>query len=343
MTTGELIRALLAAFVDKDDAAFRVAAKRLIEEERRKNHRVLANDLERLLSNGSPHSRQLMHLDAGPGLLPGAPIDKERGMPLVHIYSPSRTMEDLVLDEDVIQSLARVVDENLNADLLGTYGLTPSRKLLFCGPPGCGKTVTAEALADALRLPVVLVRFDAVVSSYLGETAANLSRVMDFARRSPAVYLFDEFDAIGKKRDAEEEHGELKRVVNSFLQMLDGFRGESVIVAATNHQGLLDPALWRRFDDIAFFDMPSETQAVATLVKALRHIGVEQDVNLKRYGASLGAFSYADVEHIATDAAKRTILSGQSHVTNVTLQESVDAQRRRTTVTQVASEDESGD
>lgn len=339
MTTGELLRALLVAFMDRDDAAFRAAAERVIEEERRKNHRVLANDLERLLSNGSSHSRHVRRLDDGPSLMPGVPMDRERDMPLVRVYSSDRTFDDLVLGDKVRSSLHRVVDENRSAELLKTYGLSPARKLLFCGPPGCGKTATAEALADALRLPVVLVRFDAVVSSYLGETAANLSRVMDFARKSPAVYLFDEFDAIGKKRDAQEEHGELKRVVNSFLQMLDGFRGESVIVAATNHQGLLDPALWRRFDDIVFFDMPNEEQAIATLVKALRQIGVEKDVNLKKYVQRLDAFSFADIEHIAIDAAKSAILRGESHVSEAVLSESVDAQRHRTDVTRISSGD----
>lgn len=339
MTTGELIRALLAAFVDQDDAAFRVAAEQLIDEERRKKHRVLANDLERLLSNGSHQPRQLMHLDEGPAILPGAPVDKERGMPLVRVSSPSRRLEDLVLSDDLRGSLSRVIEENQNADVLKSYGLLPVKKLLFCGPPGCGKTVAAEALADVLRLPLVLVRFDAVVSSYLGETAANLSKVMDYARRSPAVYLFDEFDAIGKKRDAVEEHGELKRVVNSFLQMLDGFHGESLLVAATNHQGLLDPALWRRFDDIAFFGMPTEEQAVVTLTGALKQIGIERNVNLRQYGTLLDAFSFADIEHVAIDAAKRTILAGQSHVSNETLAASIEAQRSRTTVSKVASDE----
>lgn len=337
MTTGELIRALLAAYVDGDDHAFRRAAEQLISEERRKNHRVLANDIERLLSNGSKKRRQLLQLDDGPGLLGGLPVDKERGMPLVQVSNPVRDLDGLVLDQAVRNSLARIVGENRNTDLLKTYGLRPVRKLLFCGPPGCGKTVTAEALAAALQLPLVLVRFDAVVSSYLGETAANLSRVMDCARRRPAVYLFDEFDAIGKKRDTEEEHGELKRVVNSFLQMLDGFRGESLIVAATNHQGLLDPALWRRFDDILFFDMPSADQAMATLVNSLSQMGVERDVNLKQYAACLEGFSFADIEHLAEDAAKQTILSGRSLVSDATLRSAVEAQRQRTVVTRIAA------
>lgn len=335
MTMGELVRALLAAHVDGDDAGFRGAAEALIVEERRKNHPVLANDLERVLSNGSQSSKRPFLVDQGVEILGALPSDKERGMPLVSVSTPVRSIDSIVLGPVLRRSIERIREENRNAELLGTYGLRPMRKLLFCGPPGCGKTVTAEALAESLRLPLVLVRFDAVVSSYLGETAANLSRVMDFARRNPAVYLFDEFDAIGKKRDAEEEHGELKRVVNSFLQMLDGFRGESIIVAATNHQGLLDPALWRRFDDILFFDFPDEEQAVTTLVRLLGPIGVEPDVNLKAYGPRLAGFSFADVEHLAVDAMKRTILGGGLHVTAETLGQAADSQRQRTDLTQL--------
>lgn len=338
---GELVRALLAAHVDGDDAGFRAAAETLIEDERRKNHPVLANDLERVLSNGSRGVKQALMVDQGAEFLGALPTDNERGMPLVLVSNPTRSIDSIVLDLTVRQSLMRIHEENRNGELLGTYGLRPMRKLLFCGPPGCGKTVTAEALAESLRLPLVLVRFDAVVSSYLGETAANLSRVMDFARRNPAVYLFDEFDAIGKKRDAEEEHGELKRVVNSFLQMLDGFRGESILVAATNHQGLLDPALWRRFDDILFFGMPDEEQAVATLARLLRQVGVQPDVNLKSYGPLLSGFSFADIEHLSVDAMKRTILAGSLHVSDDILKESVESQRQRTDLTRM-TEQESG-
>ncbi len=172
------------------------------------------------------------------------------------MFEPARRLTDLVLDEATRKTLERIVDENRKADLLKTYGSRPANRILFCGPPGCGKTVSAEAIAAELYLPLALVRFDAVVSSYLGETAANLRKVFDFARSRPMVVLFDEFDAIGKDRASLEEHGEIKRVVNSFLQILDGFRSDTVAIAATNHQGLLDPALWRRFDEIVFFDMP---------------------------------------------------------------------------------------
>ena len=157
------------------------------------------------------------------------------------MFEPARRLTDLVLDEATRKTLERIADENRKADLLKTYGSRPANRILFCGPPGCGKTVSAEAIAAELYLPLALVRFDAVVSSYLGETAANLRKVFDFARSRPMVVLFDEFDAIGKDRASLEEHGEIKRVVNSFLQILDGFRSDTVADCRDEPSGIARP------------------------------------------------------------------------------------------------------
>ena len=220
------------------------AAREYVEKERRLNHHVLADDLERILveANGIPSSRKdfLTPLVSGNGNLPR---DKERNALLIELVEPKRELGDLVLSPGVRRLLDRIVLERRRSDLLGSFGMRPAGKVLFCGPPGCGKSVASEALARELYLPLATVRFDAVVSSYLGETAANLRKVFEFARSRPMVLLFDEFDAIGKERTALDEHGELKRVVSSFLQLLDGFHAETLTVAATNHQGLLDPAL----------------------------------------------------------------------------------------------------
>ncbi len=152
------------------------------------------------------------------------PRDKERGLSLVELRDPEWSINDLVLASDARELLGRVVEENRRSQLIRSYGLRPIRKVLFWGPPGCGKTIAAEAIAKELYLPLAVVRFDAVISSYLGETSANLRKVFDFARQRAMVVLFDEFDAIGKMREDRDEHGELKRVVNAFLQMMDGFR-----------------------------------------------------------------------------------------------------------------------
>ncbi len=266
------------------------------------------------------------------------PKDHERGAALVEIIEPNQSLDDLVLLPDTRQSLDRIVTENRQADLLYSHGLRPANKIIFCGPPGCGKTVSAEALAQGLYLPLVLVRFDAVVSSYLGETSANLRRVFDFAKTRPMVMLFDEFDSIGKSRTAEEEHGELKRVVNSFLQMLDSFKGEAIMIAATNHQGLLDVALWRRFDEAIYFNKPDSSAIQEVLIRNLRQIGVSTAIRIESKAKTLVGMSHADIERIATDAIKQTILGGNAEVTPDVLEQAISRQRERINLTQHGDE-----
>jgi SpoVK/Ycf46/Vps4 family AAA+-type ATPase len=335
VTTAESVRKLITAHMRGDDIAFRKAAEEYVEEERRKNHHVVANDLERLISNsnGSHKSRgevlSLLEMTNG-----SVPKDKDRDVILVDVCDPRRELDDLILPKEVRDTIERLVNERRGAELLGTYGIHPSGKLLLCGPPGCGKTAAAEAVARELHLPLATVRFDAVVSSYLGETASNIRKVFDFARSRPMVLFFDEFDAIGKHRSADDEHGELKRVVNSFLQLLDGFRSETLTIAATNHQGLLDPALWRRFDEILLFPKPDARQILELLTRLLRQVGVSQAVKLDQVAKSLLGVSHADVERVATDAIKQTILSHRDVVEPEVLNEAVERQRARTQVTE---------
>ncbi|MCL5282203.1 MAG: AAA family ATPase [Planctomycetes bacterium] len=332
-TTGELVRRIVQAFMIGDASSFRTAAEEYIAEERRKNHHVLARDIEKLLLNGASTTASARTLALIGTQSSDLPRDKERGTVLVEIIEPKRTLESLVLAEGIRNTLSAVIHENRHADVLRSYGLRPASKILFCGPPGCGKTVAAEGVAQALYLPLVLVRFDAIVSSYLGETAANLRKVFDFVRTRPMVALFDEFDAIGKSRTAEEEHGELKRVVNSFLQMLDRFRGETLLIAATNHQGLLDSALWRRFDEILFFDRPDTEAIREILVRNTTQLGLEQGTDLERLSRGLCGMSHADIERIALDATKASILMNRHPIEAEALIASAENQRRRVSLT----------
>lgn len=332
-TTGELIRKMIYSHVKGDSTGFRSTAKEFVEEERRKNHHILARDIERLLQNGAPSSDLSGSLALIGTHNNDVPRDKERGILLVEIKEPKRTLESLVLAQEIRKQLDLIVQENHKGEVLRTYGLRPISRVMFCGPPGCGKTVGAEAVAQALYLPIVLVRFDAVVSSYLGETAANLRKVFDFAKTRPMVILFDEFDAIGKHRTDEEEHGELKRVVNAFLQMLDSFRGETLIIAATNHQGLLDSALWRRFDEIVYFDRPNAAAIEVVLRRNTRQIGVASSISLSQYSSDLVGLSHADAERIALQAVKATILANQNVISPQVLQESIETQKKRVALT----------
>ncbi len=335
ITSAEAMRMLIVAHFKGDESAFRKAAEEYIEGERRKNHHVLANDLERVLSNTNGSHKSRTEVLSLLGMTNGnVPKDKDRDVVLVDICDPSRELSGLILADDVRRTIDRLVFERRGSELLGTYGIRPAGKLLFCGPPGCGKTVAAEALARELYLPLATVRFDAVVSSYLGETAANIRKVFDFARTRPMVLFFDEFDAIGKHRTAEDEHGELKRVVNSFLQLLDSFKSETLTIAATNHQGLLDPALWRRFDEILYFPKPDSKQILDHLTRLFRQIGLSHAIKLDHVAKSLVGMTHADVERLAVDAIKQTILSSREVVEPDALQEAVERQRARIQVTE---------
>lgn len=193
--------------------------------------------------------------------------------------------------------------------MLLAHGLRPSERLLLCGPPGCGKTLTAEVIAYEMGRPLAIVRTDSVVSSFLGETAANLRRVFDFASASPTVTLFDEFDAVGKEREDQSDHGELRRVVNAVLQMLDTYTGRSVIIAATNHEGMLDSAIWRRFEEVLFLDPPTTSEVAEVLRMKLRGVRFSFDIEKAAARPWFRDTTHAQVERLVRRALKDRVLS----------------------------------
>ena len=309
MARADLLKRLFMSFIQSDPISFADAAKELIDEEKKKQHVILANELSRILEKApekSTSSFQQLKFES-------VPKDSDRGTPLIEVRNPTRFLEDLILSPQQIHTLHGVAEEIREWDVLDANGLKPSNKLLFCGPPGCGKTVTAEALATFLRLPLLYVRFDSVVSSLLGETAANLRKVFDYASRDNWVILFDEFDAIGRSRDDASEHGELKRVVNAFLQMLDRFTGHSVVIAATNFEQSLDPALWRRFDEIVRFEKPTKPQIQSLLELRLRNNKYPASI-LAKATTQLNGMSHAEIERVCLDILKHLALQNRKDI-----------------------------
>ena len=193
MTSGKILRQLIKAGAHGDTAAFRQASEAIIQEEREKQHHLLANDLERILYGDTFQPHPLRH-----GLKEHIPIDQERGLPLLIVREPARRMDEVILTPEAKRIVEDVLEQHNRGDVLRSYGMRPSDRLLFCGPPGCGKTLTAEVIATELDRPLVLIRLDSVVSSYLGETAANLRKVFNFIESISTVALFDEFDALVK-------------------------------------------------------------------------------------------------------------------------------------------------
>ena len=329
MSSGRLLRRILKSGVQGDPEAFRSAAEEVIREERAKQHHLLANDLERILyGEGTP----LRHTPVRQPR-PEVPLDKERGLALVELREPVRELDDLVLSDENRSAVEEVILEHGRSEVLRAHGLHPVNRLLFCGPPGCGKTVTAEAIAAELSLELVTVRFDAVVSSFLGETSANLRKVFDFLDQGWYVALFDEFDAIGKERSDVGEHGELKRVVNSFLQMMDSYQGKSLLIAATNHESMLDTALWRRFEEVLFFERPNLEQIRQLIPLKLRAVRWELPMDDLVFLNQFRGLSHADIERSLLRAVKSMVLQGREHLTRAMVEEALAREMRRTMAT----------
>lgn len=328
MANAKLLRQLIKTGAEGNQEAFKRVSEQIIHDERAKNHHLLANDLEKILYGRRTSSTSFLS-----ALSDRLPKDKERDLPLLQIKESVRRLEDVVLSDENASLLNELLQEHHRAEALKSHGLYPADRLLFCGPPGCGKTLTAEVLASELSLPLAIVRIDSVVSSFLGETASNLRQVFDFISTVPMVVLFDEFDALAKERADNAEHGELKRVVNAFLQMLDAYEGKSILVAATNHERILDPAIWRRFDEVLVFENPNLEQLRRLLSIKLRGLRREFDIDDSRIVGLFKGMSHADVERVLRRAAKDMVLSGKEFLSERHLQVAIkreDARRART-------------
>lgn len=332
MARGELLRKLFESYKSRKDTEFKKTALEIIAEEKFKNNNQLAEDLQRLINKPSAGPKKEMKRLTN---INNLPKDKERLSPLVEVRKLERNLQDIILNKENARSIRKIINEYSKSEVLKMHGILPSYKILFCGPPGCGKTLCSEVVASELGLPMLYTRFDSVVSSYLGETASNLRKIFDYASSGRWVVMFDEFDAIGKARDDQNEHGELKRVVNSFLQILDSFTANSLVIAATNHEQLLDPALWRRFDEIVFF--PNPTIAQIRKMVELKFKNFPFSFPLKTSIGKMKNMSYSDVERLCIDSMKSAILESKDKVDSKTFEESYQRQRIRMKIAKEAN------
>ena len=248
------------------------------------------------------------------------PVVQPRGelANLVTAEYPDVRLSDMTLSPDTRQKLDRVLHEQRQRDRLEAHGFAPIHRLLLVGPPGTGKSMTASALAAELGLPLFTIRLDALISKFMGETSAKLRTIFDATARTRAVYLFDEFDALGAQRTAGNDVGEARRILNTFLLFLDDTQPESLVIAATNHPALLDTALFRRFDGVVAYALPSSAEAIDVLRRRL-HAMDTSGVVWEEVANHVNDLSQAELVRAAESAAKRAILEESGSISTVGL------------------------
>lgn len=321
MARADLLKKLFSSFNNDDRDLFIKTAHEIIDDERKKNHSVLADDLEMVLNGDKKNYRKTI-----PTMKTFTAPNIEKDVGLVELSYPDKYLDDIILPQEKIVQLEEIILEFQNWDVLMSNGVAPINKLLFYGPPGCGKTLCANVIAAEIGIPLMYVRYDALVSSYLGETATNIKKVFELAKNDSFVILFDEFDAIGRSRNDVTEHGEIKRVVNTFLQQIDSFKGRSIIIAATNFEQSLDYAIWRRFDDTIRFDLPSNEEKIKLFSLRLKQFNGPSHV-FESFLQSTEAFSYADIENICKTIMRKCIMEGKRNYSKKEIESAVDKQK----------------
>jgi SpoVK/Ycf46/Vps4 family AAA+-type ATPase len=286
-------------------------------------HGKLAEELRDMIDAAKSHGQAAISAN---NLLP---INKPRGelSGLLTVSYPKSRLADMILEDVVSEKLKRTIKEQRLFSKLQEHGLSPRRKLLLVGPPGTGKTMTASVLAGELGIPLFLVRLDSLITKFMGETAAKLRQVFDAVGNVRGIYFFDEFDAIGSQRGLANDVGEIRRVLNSFLQMIEQDQSNSVIIAATNHPEILDYALFRRFDDVIEYGLPNQTQIAAMLKGRLAGFKPARSIWKKATKQAVG-LSYAEIARAADEAIKNTIIHEQGGITEVDLVHTL-AERKR--------------
>jgi SpoVK/Ycf46/Vps4 family AAA+-type ATPase len=306
MASAEQLKALLKSHLDGDEQRFFSVAMQVAAHEAKVGHGKLAQELRDLIDKAKRRR------SAGAPI----PISKPRGelAGLLSVSYPKARLNHMVLEPILAEQLQRVIREQRHAERLLEHGLSPRRKLLLVGAPGTGKTMTASVLAGELGVPLFQVRLDGLITKYMGETAAKLRQVFDATAQSRGVYFFDEFDAIGSQRGLSNDVGEIRRVLNSFLQMIEQDQSHSLILAATNHVGILDHALFRRFDDVMQYSLP-DTEQIATLLKARLAAHATKSISWANLAKAADGLSFADITCATEDVLKEAIIDRNETVT----------------------------
>ena len=294
MATANQLKTLIKSHFEENNEKFNTVALQIATHEAKLGHSNLANDIRQIIDNGKKTSPKLKPLNSE---LQGLVLEVES----------DKKLTDLIVPSEIKDRINRIIREFTHRNKLLSHNLENRRKILFSGPPGTGKTMSASIISNELHLPIYVILMDKVVTKYMGETSAKLRQIFDLIVDRPAVYLFDEFDAIGSQRGKDNDVGEMRRVLNSFLQFLERDNSESLIIAATNNLGMLDQALFRRFDDVIHYNLPSDEEKIQLLKSRLGKNVTSKDINILL--PMLENLSHAEINQACLDAIKESVLN----------------------------------
>lgn len=293
MATANQLKMLVKSHFEENNERFNTIALQIAAHEARLGHTNLANDIRKIIESSKNNKPRLKSIDSN---LQGL---------FLEIY-PQERLSDLVVAPQIKERIERIIHEFTYKDKLFKHNLENRRKIMFSGNPGTGKTMTASIIANELKLPIYVVLMDKIVTKYMGETSAKLRLIFDFIEDVPAVYLFDEFDAIGGQRGKDNEVGEMRRVLNSFLQFIERDHSDSLIIAATNNLELLDQALFRRFDDVIHYQLPTDNEKIQLLKNRLN--GNLSKKEIKELLPELDSLSHAEINQACLDVIKTSVI-----------------------------------
>lgn len=323
MASADQLKALVRSFIERDDKQFYSVAMQVAAHEAKAGHGRLAEDLRDMIDGAK--SKGLAGVPQGAPI----PIARPRGdlVNLLTVNHPKNRLAEMVLDDQIETQLGRILKEQKLHSRIREHGLSPRRKLLLVGPPGTGKTMTAAVLAGELGIPLFSIRLDALITKFMGETAAKLRQVFDAIAEIRGVYFFDEFDAIGSQRGMANDVGEIRRVLNSFLQMIENDQSTSLIVAATNHAEILDYALFRRFDDVIEYRLPTSQQS-EKLIKTRLGKFAPKPFPIKKMAVHAEGLSYAEVRRAVDESIKEAVMHDEEKVSGEVLISALQERRK---------------
>jgi len=300
MATAEQLKYLIQSHYNQDDTRFTTLALQVAAHEARSGHQQIAIEIRRLIDKAKEEKAKVI------------PFRPDLDALVLVDHDLKVRLSDMIISSAMQGRLERVLKEFRQQETLKQHGLTHRRKLLLCGPPGCGKTLSASVIAGELSLPLCTILMDKLVTKFMGETSAKLRQVFDAIAERRGVYLFDEFDAIGADRNQDNDVGEIRRVLNAFLQLIERDQSDSIIIAATNSHSMLDSALFRRFDDVITYQLPDKQERVRLL--EVRLGSYKGKAALAKLSEAAEGLSHAEITMAVNDAVKDAILAKRKTV-----------------------------